>query len=158
MKRLSLLIFLSLALVLHSSAQESIAAENVPWSSRTAIYGSTGVFPIYGIALLNAEFALSTERPGFFSSTWFRVAWGKWLSWGDEGNNFTLGASMLSGKRKNHLEAGIGGTLYTEFNSDQKLLPALNIGYRFQKPMGGFVFRTGMGIPESIYFGLGYSF
>ena len=38
------------------------------------------------------------------------------------------------------------------------ILPAFGIGYRFQKPTGGIIFRTGISLPEAIYLSLGYSF
>lgn len=40
----------------------------------------------------------------------------------------------------------------------QQILPAITIGYRYQKSTGGFLFRTGIGFPEIIYIGLGSSF
>ena len=38
------------------------------------------------------------------------------------------------------------------------IIPAGAIGYRFQKPGGKFVFRTGIGFPESLYLSLGLCF
>lgn len=100
-----------------------------------------------------------------------------------------LELSALIGKRKHHLEFGLGITSYllrstnfsTEFgNFVQSEGPAfirtivpIRLGYRYQKPEGGFFFRVGytpnFGIPdrnrENWYFqpihaglGLGWSF
>ena len=38
------------------------------------------------------------------------------------------------------------------------ITPAANIGYRYQKPSGGFVFRTGIGFPDGVYLSLGFAF
>jgi len=32
------------------------------------------------------------------------------------------------------------------------------IGYRYQNPEGGFLFRTGIAWPETVYIGLGFNF
>ncbi|GEM_PF-2316273 len=36
--------------------------------------------------------------------------------------------------------------------------PAAAIGYRYQKPKGGFVFRTGLGWVDGIYLSFGSAF
>jgi hypothetical protein len=35
---------------------------------------------------------------------------------------------------------------------------AASAGYRLQRPEKHFMLRTGVGVPESFYFGLGWSF
>ena len=49
----------------------------------------------------------------------------------------------------------INQTQYSE-NHD-KTDPAINIGYRRNVPGKHFLYRTGIGYPEGIYFGVGYA-
>ena len=67
-----------------------------------------------------------------------------------------LGAiTMLTGKYNNHFElnagAFIGNGGYTF------IYPIFNVGYRFQKPDGGFIFRANAGI-VSLGLSFGYAF
>jgi len=81
----------------------------------------------------------------------------------------TLG--VLVGKRNSHLEftlgtvyfdgeetttSHLGPTVNTEDYQDFDLV--ISLGYRFQKPGGQFVFRTGAGWPELLYISLGFCF
>ena len=89
-----------------------------------------------------------------------------------------LGAiTMLTGKKNNHFELNAGGFLgiekTTRYNSSyyQQLynvpqrevsyypfvFPIFNVGYRYQKPEGGFIFRANAGI-ISLGLSFGYAF
>ncbi len=39
-----------------------------------------------------------------------------------------------------------------------RLSPVGSLGYRFQKPEGGILFRTGLGYPEGVFIGIGVGF
>jgi hypothetical protein len=39
-----------------------------------------------------------------------------------------------------------------------RINPAGNIGYRYQKTNGHFMFRAGLGLPEALYVGIGVVF
>ena len=100
----------------------------------------------YGVSLID----------GFFDST---------DGWGG------LGAiTMLISKKNKHLEVNAGAFLgvdtYYNHNSrlgaigeraDPFIFPILNIGYRYQKPHGGFIFRLNQGA-ESLGISFGYAF
>ena len=66
--------------------------------------------------------------------------------------------------KRNHFEANLGlGWDQVQYpnasrHNYNRYIPALNIGYRFQKPNESFVFRCGVGLPELIYFGFGRAF
>lgn len=68
----------------------------------------------------------------------------------------------IRGGQNNHLEYGAGISAeimeHISYNRDYKLWPAVNIGYRYQKPDGNFIFRTGGGWPEAAYVSLGFAF
>ena len=66
----------------------------------------------------------------------------------------------LSGKRKGHLEIGIGPTFRVTKKSsyERSVLPNAHIGFRYQKQGGSFIFRTGLGVPAGLYVGVGLVF
>ena len=74
-----------------------------------------------------------------------------------------LGAiTMVTGKKNNHFELNTGALIGVhediigEYN-DIFIFPLFNIGYRYQKPSGGFIFRLNAGI-YSFGLSLGYAF
>jgi len=70
-----------------------------------------------------------------------------------------LGAiTMLTGKGNNHFEINGGAFFgYDNYYEDSFVLPHLDLGYRFQKPNGGFIFKAKAGI-LGLGIGLGYAF
>ncbi|MBO3697882.1 hypothetical protein [Roseivirga sp. E12] len=88
-------------------------------------------------------------------------------AWNDEedfNSFYALSISGLTGKGKNHLEFGFGvvrtegiENIYCclgDYSWD--IYP--NLGYRFQKPDGKFVFRVGASHPRYTYVSVGYAF
>lgn len=78
---------------------------------------------------------------------------------------------VLIGREKSYAEFGFGiaysdgtetvtsGWTGNINNRDYtELTPALNLGYRYQKPGDNFLFRIGIGYPELYYIGLGICF
>lgn len=111
----------------------------------------------------------------------FKVGYNRWVFWADDGSTFYGALNWIWGKSKNHLETSLGLSILFESSSYEigvsnsrvinggsgvepsraeytMLLPSGNIGYRFQKPDGNFIFRTGIGFPEAVYIGFGVAF
>lgn len=66
--------------------------------------------------------------------------------------------TMLTGKNNHHFELNGGVFIgYDEYYKDMFYLPIVDFGYRYQKPSGGFLFKTKLGI-LGLGFGLGYAF
>lgn len=95
----------------------------------------------------------------------FRSALSGAFGWEVEGypSFYALSVSGLTGKGKNHLEFGFGVArgqfaekIYCCLNGDWDIYP--NLGYRFQKPGGRFVFRVGASHPRYTYISAGYAF
>ena len=63
--------------------------------------------------------------------------------------------TMLTGKTNNHFE--LNGGVFIGKDNGMFYLPILDLGYRYQKPDGGFLFKAKVGI-FSIGLGLGYAF
>ena len=76
-----------------------------------------------------------------------------------------LGAiTMLTGKKNNHFELNAGSFFgynaidWFEVDKDEPFIfPIFNVGYRYQKPDGGFIFRANAGI-ISLGLSIGYAF
>jgi hypothetical protein len=68
-----------------------------------------------------------------------------------------LGAvTMITGKKNSHFELSTGFFRGKGFG-DTFTLPIIDVGFRYQKPEGGFIFKTKVGI-LGVGFGLGYAF
>ncbi len=59
-----------------------------------------------------------------------------------------------SGSGFSHFEAAVGATL----QDYHQTLPAFSLAYRGQRPGNALMFRAGIGVPEFIFVGLGFSF
>lgn len=124
---------------------------------KNIIYGTLGYAGLYGVANANYERVLSQRKAGFFNYYLMRFGFGHWVAWGGGGNHGVAGITGLTGIGKSHLEIHLGlATIYDETSS--RLLPAGSVGYRFQKPGGHFIFRTGAAFPESFYLSFGFCF
>ncbi len=124
---------------------------------KSSIYATFGGFPFYTTGLGNYEIMLA-ENPAFFKTSGFRFGAGVFRSYKGSGKAALVTFTALSGSENNHFEFGIGAT-YMHFDDDKDIVaPAGNAGYRFQKPNGKFIFRTGMGFPEAVYASLGFCF
>lgn len=129
-----------------------------------------GTAAIYGIVNGNYERIFSQKKTGFIKYYLMRYGFGWYESYGSPGYNAIAGISGLSGLGKRHLELNLGVAAmfnwngYHEEDSNDRALgktlviPAGAIGYRFQKPGGSFIFRTGVGFPESFYVSFGFCF
>ncbi len=77
----------------------------------------------------------------------------------DMGGPGGLGAlTMLTGKDVHHFE--LNGGAFAGYDIIQKeifILPLLDVGYRYQRPSGGFIFRTKLGLLGA-GLSLGYAF
>lgn len=63
--------------------------------------------------------------------------------------------AYLHRKRNNFIEVNLGGMV--TYDGDH-FIPLISFGYRYQKPHGRFLFKTGGSIPTIIYVGVGYCF
>ena len=119
---------------------------------------------------LFSQGVMNYERQIFSGKT---VSWygrlgggyGAWVEWGGDFGWGGLGAiTMLTGKKNNHFELNAGGFLGTDgegflgiVDGEAFIFPIFNVGYRYQKPEGGFIFRANAGI-ISLGLSFGYAF
>lgn len=177
MLKITLLSLLGSALLqVTAYSQEIKTAAERSGLKKNAVYGTIGTVGVYGVVEGNYERMIAEPAKGFITSYWVRVGYGGWYNWEDSGPLFVIGLSGLTGVKKSHAEFNIGFT--TSYDPDsydigvsnanysgepkpskseyRQNLPAASLGYRFQKPNGHFIFRTGIGYPEALYVSLGF--
>ncbi len=131
--------------------------------------------PFWGFANINYERKIIQLNKNRISA---ETGFGYWQTWGAGGTTFKFKANDTFGKKKHHLEAGLGVmALYDRTNYKigvsnanyfSEPVPtkidytnfhlAVSIGYLYKKPQGNFIFKTGLAWPESFYLGFGYGF
>jgi hypothetical protein len=122
------------------------------------IYGTFGTAFIYTNITANIEQEISNNSAHYFNSVSLRIGAGHWSSWGNESYNIIGTINWLSGTNNHHLELGTGIAYSPAYDDSFGFLPAAQIGYRYQKPDGILLFRTGIGVPEALYVSLGVCF
>ena len=162
------ILFLLLNVLFISAAysQNNEADTNSPSLKKNVIYGTLGVG---GISVINGNYErklFESTKKQFISSAWWKLGYGVWAEFfGDTGSNITTGLTALTGSKKGHLELNLGFTSYIGAEAFRPFPTAYgknsvvgSIGFRFQKPNGIFVFRTGVGYPDSFYLSFGFGF
>ena len=123
--------------------------------SKNSIYFDTGLIP--GIhAFVNYERSIyQGEKVSWFGRA--GLGFGGLLMVG--GGFGGLGAvTMLTGKKNSHFELNAGIFSGKDIDdSNSFAFPLLDVGYRYQKPNGGFIFKAKLGI-LGVGIGLGYAF
>lgn len=125
---------------------------------KNTIHGSLGTLLLLNTANVFYD-RIITESKGYNKFTTFvRAGYNSFyavsIARPEHEDLFTLEGGMLLGGGFSHFEAAVGGTIY----DIQKILPAFSLAYRGQRPGKGFMFRGGIGTPEFIFVGMGYSF
>jgi hypothetical protein len=162
-----ILLILSVIFIVNNGYGQGYKSDIKPIGlKKNVIYATLGVDPgeFYGTLLGNYERMVIQFQNPFVNSLWVRVGAGPWVWWTGKGTNYVATISALTGRKGSHLETG-AGVLFT-YDSDRRSFHPLindrhlagNIGFRFQKPEGLFVLRTGIGWPEFIYLSLGFCF
>jgi hypothetical protein len=123
--------------------------------SKNSIYFDTGIIP--GIhAFVNYERSLYQGK---------KVSWYGRMGFGfggillaNSGFGGLGGVTMLTGKKNSHFELNTGIFSGKDIDySNSFAYPLLDVGYRYQKPDGGFIFKAKLGI-LGVGIGLGYAF
>jgi|GEM_PF-6090317 len=112
-------------------------------------------------ALLVGNVSINYEAP-LHNQMLLRIGFGVgyYLEWeAEDATSSGLLAMMnvLTSGSSSRFEIGAGGSInriYEDGNMEWKVLPAFDVGYRYQAYSGGFVFRVGLGYT----FAFGYPF
>ncbi|MFK7811204.1 MAG: hypothetical protein AB8B59_01845 [Maribacter sp.] len=170
MKKIPSLLLLCL-LSFTSYAQDSSSIE----APKNVIHGSIGTLLFVNSAQLTYDRLLKQSNNGFFKSYYLTLKAGGHAAIDFSGSNggtgyvTSFGATALTGNGKNHFEIGLGLGYFIDTENivspsnpfgtsdESTFYPNVSIGYRKQTSKG-FMFRTGFGVVEWAYIGLGFSF
>jgi len=141
-----------LCLCFNTTAQTNSDLISIP--TKNNVYFDTGFFP-------GAHVFMNYERKVHESdniSLYGRVGFGyAGMIMGDSGGGVLGAATLLTGKGNSHMEFNLG--IFSGKNdNDPFILPLLDVGYRYQKPEGGLVFKVKAGVLGIFSVGLGYAF
>ena len=150
-------------------AQSNIQVQPEVTSAKNVIYGSAGFLGLGGSASINYERLVFSIQKKAHIDAYIHGSFGAYAYWYNSGNFVDLSLQWLLGKKNSHLEVGLGllvmGDEYFDgstYSDKQKYelndYPFANVGYRYQKPGGSLVFRTGIGVLDGIYISLGWAF
>ncbi len=173
----TILIILSVFHSVNCYSQDSIAV-SINGLNKNIVYGTASLFRYMASVSANYERIIKFKENAPLKYSIIKIGYGEWADWGESGNYIIVGLSGLTGSRASHFESHLGLTVLY-FISDYELeldwkeyinephpsksdfikyYPSFALGYRYQKPGGYFVFRTGSGFPEYLYVSLGISF
>jgi hypothetical protein len=142
------------------------------------IHGHVGFFGLWGTAHVSYERLLFVKNKNRLNHFYLHTGAGAFVTWGSSGPTFVSQFKGITGKKNGHFEWGGGvAVLFDKLSYDITVsnarggyeekprlveycipIPAFTVGYRFQKPDGHFVFRTGIASPDGLYVSLGVAF
>jgi hypothetical protein len=158
-KPLIIVFILILSLSFNALAQQTELTNQDTSLKKNIIFLTLGYAPMWSAANTNYERMVYENRDWFFNSFYAKIGGGYFATWGYSGPNFNGGLTFLGGKNNSHLEIDGGvAVIIDDWDGDVDVYPGGAVGYRFQKPGGRFVFRTGVGYPESFYLSCGFAF
>lgn len=155
--------------------------EPIPKVSKNSLYVDAGSLGLWFTGMVNYERYLAKSTVILPIRWSVKASYGGFATWGADGPLFGLSIQGLTGKRNAHLELGTGffalfdqlgykigvsnaNYPYTGYQPEPTRweytwkIPALTLGFRYQKPKGGLVFRGGIASPNGVYLGLGWAF
>ncbi|PWH85355.1 hypothetical protein [Brumimicrobium oceani] len=160
MKKILSVILFATFLMTNVNAQKEIS---IPGElNNNSIYVNAGYLFVYATLNVNYERIIKQHIWNKNISSFGRVGVGVFENWGGDGGYTMVQIGLLTGENNHHLEISAGFSLDVPRIgwSDEPLGHpfAGNIGWRFQKPDKNLIIRSGFGVPEGIYFGIGVSF
>lgn len=179
MKKNTTLLFILLAFVCYST--QASGQDSLKTQPKNVIYANAGTLGLWFTASANYERQLFSTDNKFYVNYYMRACAGAFATWGADGPYGSLSLQGVYGAKRSHLELNLGLAAlfdksgyeigisnanypYPGYESEPSKgdytnwTPAVSVGYRYQRPTGGFVFRTGIGFPEGVYLSFGLAF
>jgi hypothetical protein len=149
MAAITLLFFISFFISCAINAQETTSAVKKLPRNNINTYVSFGEFNInYERNLILRPKSLTNIRMGFAIPTFNFF----------EGYYLNPSLVQLLGKKNSHLELNLGIKVIIYNGHYNDFIPDAYVGYRYEKPGGGFIFRLGFNVYTAFTVGLGYKF
>ncbi|HLF34947.1 MAG TPA: hypothetical protein VI583_11960 [Cyclobacteriaceae bacterium] len=129
-------------------------------SSKNSIHGTAGI-STYLVYHINYERRIFSFPDNAVNSINLMIGYGNFLSLNGSGDMVLISSNFIMARSKHHFEidAGIDYRFNMQaFIPGESVWPLFNLGYRYQKDKGGLLFRTGIGWPDGLFLGLGFTF
>jgi hypothetical protein len=126
--------------------------------SGVLVHGTLGFVPLYLVRQGQLEIKIRESETGSIGATYARLAVGSFSQVEGGGSLFSIGGVWLTGAASKHLEMQAGLTFQILEGGSGFPIPSGSIGYRFQPPGSGHLFRIGAGYPEAVFLGFGFCF
>jgi hypothetical protein len=169
MKHRILLIIFSVIITGSSFGQTNLLVSFYDKPPKNALFITFGLRPGFKTFMGQYERVIIKRSAFFLNTVGLNLGIGSINEWEQYKNGIgTTGAANIFtyfGKKATHLDIG-AGLVYTfpesieEFGSDrpETLYPSFTLSFRYQKPLGQFVLRVGIGFPDLIHLSLGCCF
>jgi len=143
-----------------SNIEETLTRDSVKISSqKNLLYGGIGTALLYFPAYIYYERQLQEGLLRSKFSSFMTVGTGAAAHWEGASQYVALRFGLLLGERKHRLETSFGASYFYHGDMKDAIIPiSFTIGYRSMMPFRRFVFRTGIGWPESLYVSWGVRF
>lgn len=127
--------------------------------SRFNIYADAGTNIMVSTATINFEYTFFRSESGLVHLNSRVGGGGGVVFWGPSGYGGLGGVNVLLGEKAHHFESGAGLFIGSDYDGYDGTfyIPYFELGYRYHKPTGGFLFRAKAGI-LGVGISLGYSF
>jgi len=127
--------------------------------AKHTVYGNIGWAFVIANMSINYEYKFFEKPESFINSLSIKASGGIWAVMVMKGRFISVSAIGLS----NSFEYGIGIAKLDNMDSpigfaNSYYLPTANIGFRYQPPRNGVVFRVGLNFPQGMYMSLGFKF
>ncbi len=155
-KNIIILLFLFSSFFSFAQESEVKQSQSTPLKlHNNSIYGNISFGGVLGQAGLTYERQLLEARMGY---VYARAGIGFGYEWSDTYTSCRMDLAYVFFKKRSHLEVNLGMNYITDCYSSTgsycfsggEIKPLVNIGYRYQKPGGRFIFRLMVGT-ESYY-------
>lgn len=125
---------------------------------KNIVHTSVGFLVLYIPGTIFYERILSQPKENREIATFIRAGYGAYPNWSFVQEYMVLEVGFFLGSEASHIEFAVGGMKIVNNSILMQYQPAASMGYRFQRPGGRIMFRSGIGYPEAIYVGVGFCF
>lgn len=169
MKHRILLIIFSVIITVSGFGQTNLLVSFYDKPPKNALFITFGLRPGFKTFMGQYERVIIGRSAFLFNSVGINLGIGSINEWEQYKNGVgTISSAYIYtyfGKKATHLDIN-AGLVYTfpesirEFGSErpETLYPSFKVSFRYQKPLGIFVLRAGIGFPDLVHLSLGYCF
>jgi len=157
LKSIGLSIFFCVLVNCSILSQRASSKDEIRKFLPNALHGQIGSAFFFGNASIYYERLILRETNSGVPGPYFRCGYQHMMVLGYTGPTLAVEAGHILGRWNSHFEMNLG--IHLDITGTTELFPVgSSIAYRYQKPSGNFIFRTGLGFPNAVFFSLGLCF